>query len=86
MNHGTYLIWSKYDKTIKSIDKNEKKESVIHTRFSYNNVMFEAQEIRFYETVHQKTFQVSIIDSIEDKIRRCQKRITIKRCNGKNKG
>ena len=59
----------KYDKTIKSIDKNEKKESVIHTRFSYNNVMFEAQEIRFYETVHQKTFQVSIIDSIEDKIK-----------------
>lgn len=59
----------KYDKTIKSIDKNEKKESVIHTRFSYNNVMFEAQEIRFYETVHQKIFQVSIIDSIEDKIK-----------------
>ena len=59
----------KYDKTIQSIDKNEKKESVIHTRFSYNNVMFEAQEIRFYETVHQKTFQVSIIDSIEDKIK-----------------
>ena len=31
--------------------------------------MFEAQEIRFYETVHQKIFQVSIIDSIEDKIK-----------------
>ena len=59
----------KYDKTIKSIDKNEKKESVIHTRFSYNNVMFEAQEIRFYETVHQKTFQVSIINNREDKIK-----------------
>lgn len=53
----------------KYLDKTNNNDSVIHTRFSYNNVIFEAEEIRFYETVHQKTFQVSIINSIEDKIK-----------------
>lgn len=53
----------------KYLDKTNNNDSVIHTRFSYNNVIFEAEEIRFYETLHQKTFQVSIINSIEDKIK-----------------
>lgn len=53
----------------KYLDKTNNNDSVIHTRFSYNNVIFEAEEIRFYETVHQRTFQVSIINSIEDKIK-----------------
>lgn len=46
-----------------------KKESIIHTVFSYNNTAFEAEEIRFYEKIHEKIFQVSIINSIEDKIK-----------------
>lgn len=53
----------------KYLDKTNNNDSVIHTRFSCNNVIFEAEEIRFYETVHQRTFQVSIINSIEDKIK-----------------
>ena len=54
---------------LKSLDLDELDQNVIKTRFSYNNVIFEGSEIRFYENVHGRIFQVSIISNIEDKIK-----------------
>ncbi|MGN1032738.1 MAG: sensor histidine kinase, partial [Intestinibacter sp.] len=53
----------------KSLDLDKVDQNVINTRFSYNNVAFEGEEIRFYQDVHDKIFQVSIINNIEDKIK-----------------
>lgn len=62
-------VKDKYMEDLKSLDLDEIDQNVIKTRFSYNNVTFEGSEIKFYENVRERIFQVSIINSIEDKIK-----------------
>lgn len=62
-------VKDKYMEDLKSLDLDEIDQNVIKTRFSYNNVTFEGSEIKFYENVHERIYQVSIINSIEDKIK-----------------
>ena len=59
----------KYIDNLKSLDLDKVDQNAINTRFSYNNVAFEGEEIRFYQNVHDKIFQVSIINNIEDKVK-----------------
>ena len=54
---------------LKSLNENDTDKKKIYTKFSYNGVVFDAEEIRFYENVHEKIFQVSIINNREDKIK-----------------
>ena len=54
---------------LKSLNENDTDKKIIYTKFSYNGVVFDAEEIRFYENVHEKIFQVSIINNREDKIK-----------------
>lgn len=62
-------VKDKYIEDLKSLNLNQIDQNVIKTRFSYNNVTFEGSEIRFYENVRGRIFQVSIISNIEDKIK-----------------
>ena len=59
----------KYTDILKSLNENDTDKKIIYTKFSYNGVVFDAEEIRFYENVHEKIFQVSIINNREDKIK-----------------
>ena len=59
----------KYMDILKSLNENDTDKKIIYTKFSYNGVVFDAEEIRFYENVHEKIFQVSIINNREDKIK-----------------
>lgn len=59
----------KYIENLKNLDLEKLDPNIINTRFSYNGVSFEGEEIRFYENVHEKVFQVSIISNVEDKIK-----------------
>lgn len=58
-----------YNNILKSLNEIDSDKKVLHTKFSYNGVIFDAEEIRFYENVHERIFQVSIINNIEDKIK-----------------
>lgn len=44
-------------------------KNTVNIKFSYNNVSFQGEVIRFEEEIHNKKFQVSIIRNIEDKIK-----------------
>lgn len=59
----------KYSNILKSLNESKNDKKVFFTKFSYNGVIFDAEEIRFYENVHERIFQVSIINNIEDKIK-----------------
>ena len=59
----------KYIEDLENLDLDKMETNTIDTRFSYNDVTFEGEEIRFYENVHDKVFQVSIISNIDDKIK-----------------
>ncbi|MBU5334828.1 PAS domain-containing sensor histidine kinase [Intestinibacter bartlettii] len=59
----------KYIDMLESLNKTNNDNKIINIRFSYNGVIFEGEEIRFFENVHQKNFQVSIINNVEDKIK-----------------
>ncbi|WP_455544403.1 sensor histidine kinase [Intestinibacter sp.] len=58
-----------YVDKLNNLKKYNNDQNMIATKFSYNNVTFEGEEIRFSEKIHEINFQVSIIDSIEDKIK-----------------
>ena len=59
----------KYTNILKSLNESDNEKTIIYTKFLYNGVIFDAEEIRFYENVHGKIFQVSIINNREDKIK-----------------
>lgn len=59
----------KYTDILKSLNQSDNNKKIIYTKFSYNGVVFDAEEIRFYENVHERIFQVSIINNREDKIK-----------------
>lgn len=59
----------KYTDILKTLNESDTDKTTICTKFSYNGIIFDAEEIRFYENVHERIFQVSIINNIEDKIK-----------------
>ena len=58
-----------YIEKVNSLELENINENKINIRFTYNNVSFEGEEIRFYENIRGKIFQVSIINNLEDKIK-----------------
>ncbi len=59
----------KYIKNINSLNLDNIDENKINTKFKYNNIKFDGEEVRFYEDIRGSIYQVSIISNLEDKIK-----------------
>lgn len=59
----------KYIQNVNSLDFDDINENKINTKFKYNNIKFDGEEVRFYENIRGKIYQASIISNLEDKIK-----------------